>query len=50
MDELNKHIKSITGVPLFSELSADHLRDVVSICKLKNFQSTIVYLTREIFI
>jgi len=37
MDELNKHIESIAGVPLFSELSADHLRDVVSICKLKNF-------------
>jgi len=37
MDELNKHIESIAGVPLFSELSADHLREVVSICKLKKF-------------
>lgn len=37
MDELNKHIESLTDVPLFSELSADHLRNIVSICKLKNF-------------
>lgn len=36
MDELNKHKESIASAPLFSELSADQLRDVVSICKLKN--------------
>ncbi len=37
MHELKKHEKSISSITLFSELDAEQLHDVTSICQLKNY-------------
>jgi len=34
---MNEYIQSITKVPLFSELSDNQLRNVTSLCRLKNY-------------
>ena len=37
MSELHQHKKSISSITLFSELDSEQLRDVTSICELKNY-------------